>query len=216
MKYPERIQKAIQRAEIHLAQGQADAALLDMEAATKKYPKGFHPWSLLGRAKSLLGDQAGAELAHRNALRILPNDAASWFNLGVTFSSREMYAEAAPCYEKALRNAKTSYFLDAACNLGICELRLKRYVEAQATFREILRFGGNPRVLAMLGLALHGARDFPNAIEVLEKAAALGMDGNLELQRTLESAYLETGDADRATTCRQRAQALEGAASTTP
>jgi len=212
MKVPQRVQRALQRAEAHLKLGAPAAALPDIEHALQKCPDAFVAWSMLGRAKSLLGDQPGAEAAYQRALTIEGADPATWFNLGVTYSARAMYAEAIPCYLKALARRRTGFDVEAAQNLGSCYLKLDRFDAARDVYLGLLTLSENANLRSLLGMAYLGLGDHASALQAFERSVALGMRPNHTLLASLAACHGALGDEERAEQYRREADALLPAA----
>lgn len=173
--YPERVVKALQRARAHIRAGNPELALPDLEKSVQKSPKGFDAWFLLGQAQCLLNLHAQAETSFTKATVYQPQNPEVWFNLGISYSAREMFSQALPCYKKSILHA-SGIHVEAYHNLGSCLLSLQQHAEAAEVFRGLLRLHESADLQALLGLAQQGLEDYRAAIAAYDFAQKLGMD----------------------------------------
>jgi predicted O-linked N-acetylglucosamine transferase (SPINDLY family) len=96
-------------------------------------------------------DWAGAAVSYRRALDADPESAATWFALGCAETSRVEYAEAVPCFERALEIRPEWW--KARHNLGRALFELGRVEEAAACLR-ICIARGTPEDAALSRLTL--------------------------------------------------------------
>ena len=77
----------------------------------------------------------------RGVPKVKRDQALKHYRAGNEHFSRSLYAQALPDYEKAVALWSHPAFL---YNLGVCQLHLKRPLEAQKSFTRALRFGPKP------------------------------------------------------------------------
>ncbi len=111
--------------------------------------------------------------------------------------------------EESVRKKEKGILLEASLLIGKYSMEMGRYEEAVAVFRDLSRdFQGNGLLHFFLGEALFFTRDFPGALEELEKAHRFSLDaglfpinlGRLDYFRhyRLGQCYLEVGQIERA------------------
>ena len=100
MAYPERVLKAIQRAQAAVRNEAPDLALQELQKAVAKYPKATHAWSLMGQCLVLLEDHAGAERALTKAVALDARHPEGWFLLGVSLGYQGRHREALDAYTR--------------------------------------------------------------------------------------------------------------------
>ena len=174
--YPERILKALQRAQACIRAGNPSAALEDLEKVVSKCPKGFDGWLSLGQAKGLLDDHAGAEQCFRKAAAILPKNPDGWNNLGMSLYRRGMFAQACAAYEKAV-SVSASAYPDTVYNLASCHLQLDHYDTAAQLFESLLATTDNSDVWALLGMCYQGSGQPQKALDAYRHALERGGGG---------------------------------------
>jgi len=194
--YPERVLKALQRAKANINAGDATSAVEDLEKVVQKVPKAFDGWFLMGQAKGMLGDHAGAEICFKQAAVLQPKNPAAWSNLGMSCSIRGMFAEALKAYTRSL-SVSPSPHPDTLHNVGSCYIQLDRYDEAIAVFRELLRVKDNSDVWALLGIAYQGIDRYQDALNAYLKARERG-GGGYTLNLNIGTCYDTLGDYESA------------------
>ncbi len=181
--YPERIQKALDRARGHIQRNEPQNAIPDLEKVVAKLPKSADGWFLLGEVKGMLGEHREAEGHLRKALSLMPKNVNIQFSLAQTLTKRERFAEAIPLYSKAILSTHTPP-ASAIHNLGSCHLQLGQYEDAVGVFTALLRHVDTADIRALLGMAYQGLNDYGRALEEYEKAASNGLSGyTLSLNR---------------------------------
>lgn len=173
---PGPVLKQLRHAHGLLERGDARGALKDLEEATRRAPKVFEGWFLLGQARGMLGDHAAASRAFSEATRCRPEHGEAWFNLGLSHALKGRHDEALPCFRTAMERARPSFHFPAAYNRAASALRLDRFDEAARVIWDALHVQETAELWSMLGVALQGANDYPGALEAYEKAHAMGVD----------------------------------------
>lgn len=72
----------------------------------------------------------------QEAVRLIPDSAAAWTNLGIAYSSKDQDAKAEECLKRAIQ--VDSKWTDARANLGALYLKMKRNKEAEKQLKEAL------------------------------------------------------------------------------
>lgn len=194
--YPERVLKALQRAKANIVSDAPAAAISDLQKVIAKNPKIWDAWSLLGQAKGMLGDHAGAEVCIKQACLLNPRDATLWGNLGISFSIRGLFRDALNAY---LRSASlsTSVHPDTLHNIGSCYIQLDQYEEAVRVFSELVQVKDNKDTWALLGMAYQGLDRYQEALIAYQKSSARG-GGGYTLNLNLGTVYDTLNDYELA------------------
>lgn len=174
--YPEKILKALHRAQANMQMGNPAAALPDLEKVVAKCPKEFDGWFLLGQAKGMLNDHAGAELGFRKATAIQPKNPDAWNNLGMALASQGKHEQACAAYEKAVA-ASSSAHPDMVYNLASCHFQLDRYDEAARLLESLLPVRNSSDVWMLLAMCYQGSSQHPKAVDAYREAIARGAGG---------------------------------------
>ena len=174
--YPEKILKALQRAQANIHSGNPAAALDDLAKAVQKFPKGFDCWMLLGQAKGMLNDQASAEACFKKATETLPGNPDAWYNLGISFAMRGMYEQALPAYSRAVSVAASPH-PDMLLDLGSCFLQLNQYEEAIRVLTRAVPLKDTNEVWELLGMSYQGLDRYKEALSAYLKAVERGGSG---------------------------------------
>ena len=185
--YPDKILKALQRAQANIHSGNPAAALDDLAKAVQKFPKGFDCWMLLGQAKGMLNDQASAEACFKKATEILPGNPDAWYNLGISFAIRGMYEQALPAYSRAVSVAASPH-PDMLLDLGSCFLRLNQYEEAIRVLTRAAPLKDTNEVWEFLGMSYQGLDRYKEALSAYLKAVERG-GGGYTLNLNLGTCY---------------------------
>lgn len=194
--YPERVMKALQRARANIQAGNGAAAIDDLEKAVQKAPKAYDAWLLLGQARGLLDDQAGAEACFRKATALQPRNPDGWSNLGISYSIRGLYEPALAAYARALAVAAHPH-PDIVHNLGACYLQLDRYDEAVQVFKDLVLMKDSSDVWALLGMSYQGLDRYPEALAAYLKACDKG-GGGYTLNLNIGTCYGVLDDQENA------------------
>lgn len=174
--YPEKILKALQRAQSNIRAGNPAGALQDLEKVVSKCPKGFDGWLSFGQAKGSLNDHAGAEQCFRKAAAIQPKNPDAWNNLGLSLYSRSMFAEACAAYKKAVALSASAY-PDMVYNLASCHLQLDHYDTAARMFESLLAVKNNSDIWALLGMSYQGLGQHQQALDAYRRSLERGGGG---------------------------------------
>lgn len=205
--YPERVMKALQRAQANLNAGNPSAAMADLEKAVQKYPKGYDCWLLYGQAKGGVGDHEAAERCFRKAIALQPKNIDGWNNLGISLSSRQMYQPAADAYLKAVDLDPLAH-PDIYHNLGSCLLELEQYEDAARVFEATSMRKDSSDIWALLAIAYQGLMRYEQARDAYLKALARGGNG-YTVNLNLGTCYSVLNDCENAALYAQRALAIK-------
>lgn len=199
--YPEKILKALQRAQANIRAGNPSAALPDLEKVVSKCPKGFDGWLSLGQAKGSLNDHVGAEQCFRKATALQPKNPDAWNNLGLSLYSRGMYEQACAAYEKAVSLSASAY-PDMVYNLASCHLQLDRYEAAARIFESLLAAKDNSDIWALLGMSYQGLVQPQKALDAYRRSVERG-GGGYTLNLNLGTCHYALNDFENAVKCAQ-------------
>jgi tetratricopeptide (TPR) repeat protein len=138
------------------------------------------------------GNNAGAEDAWRNVLKVHPADAEACAHVGLLEARQEHYAEAVPFYRKAL--ALNPAMPGLRLNLGLSLFKSGALKPAIQTFLPLLKNAppSSPeelRLATLIGLAHYGLGEYATAVPYLKRAAA-GDPQNLPFRLTLAQSCL--------------------------
>ena len=130
----------------------------------------------IGRRSHRAGDLNRAEELYRQAIETDPQQAESWFLLGMVCEAQGRVGEALTHYERAV-DLRPGYPA-ALHQLGLMLAALGRHAEAVVRFRDALRREtDSARVYNSLGLSLSALQHFEEAIQCYRNAAHLRPDG---------------------------------------
>jgi len=223
-------------AQADFAAGDYAAAVTELEALLADEPDLARAHSLLGDARSALGNLVGAFEAYAEAARLDPADAAASraaarAAMGIANTLAESsdrglwYGWAA---EYAERAAASSGLAEDAVVAGDALLGAGERARAREWLERAVAGGGGPLADYLLGRVLADADELERAVEAFSRAFAVAEDGALrravgyslvqvhERARNFpaaEQVAVGLGDADRASQVRALAGALEAASS---
>jgi Flp pilus assembly protein TadD len=153
----------------------------------------------LGNRRMAAGDNAGAEACFREAIRLEPELAEAWCNLGLVLAAKNTLDEAEACYQRAIRLGPD--YAEIHVNLGILLARRKRFDEAEKSYRQAIAL--NPQSLAAwsnLGVLYACCKREPEAEQCYRHAMEL--DGQYRLARfNLSYLLLRQGRFDEGWAC---------------
>ena len=120
-----------------------------------------------GQQELQAGHLAAAEAAFREVLRLDPNSAAAYANLGVVYMRMERYDVAVESLQKAAQLAPAISGIQL--NLGLAFLRQSRYEKAIPHFRRALELDPQQtQARYLLGLSQYMTDDYEGAVTTLE------------------------------------------------
>ena len=137
---------------IYFGEQRFDQAAASFQLAGELAENYHLAWHMAGVSRNQAGDYAGAIEMYRNAVRVDPQSAVTWCNLGSAEFNRHNFPEAETAFETAIEidpSFALSYF-----NLAILQKRLGRSRDAEAT-HQILA-GRDPAWAERLRSALDG------------------------------------------------------------
>jgi len=122
---------------VWLAQNKLEAAKAEFTACTLRRPNGVEGFLKLGSVELRLREPSAAEKTFSDALRLSPHDPEAWNGLGLARLPRGRAAEAAQCFEAALKQQPD--YRPALLNLAIVSQEyLKDRQLALTTYRQYL------------------------------------------------------------------------------
>lgn len=184
---PEDPQAILDRASRAFSEGRYADAAADFRTLTASHPDVGGLYINLGAALRAAGDKTGAEKALREAVRLLPESAAAWFNLANLFSTNKNNEDAIAAYEKADKlQPNTPEILN---NLGVQLYESGRIEDALNKYDDAL--AADPRfadALTNRGNALQRMCRMAEAEKAID--AALSMNPDHPVYRLNKSSYL--------------------------
>jgi tetratricopeptide (TPR) repeat protein len=192
---------------VHSNLGQIFSALGRLDDAERAFRKAISldpdfdvAYSNLGNVLRDLDRLPEAEAAHRRAIALNPALPEAFSNLGVTLAALAKLDEAEKAYRSAIELKPD--FASAYSNLSLLLGELGQLVEArQAARRAVHLAPRNTRFLRNLGWLRKFEAGDPYLLrmeKLVEDAASLSVDSNIELHFTLAKAYEDTGQGERA------------------
>lgn len=163
------------RAELLLATGRPQQAVLDLEPLARLAPKVARYASLLGTALFQVGDARGAVEPLQHAEQLDANDAATLRALGRALNEVERYAEARPRLALSLELAPDDAAAVAALAESEAGLGNDAQAEAQAQ-RALARDGQSATANLVVGILRMKQERYKEAREALERALAAEPD----------------------------------------
>jgi protein O-GlcNAc transferase len=129
----------------------------------------------LGNAFKARYELENAEKHYRHAIRLQPDYAPPYYNLGLTLGEQNRFQEAVACYQQALEFNPN--YVEAHSNLGDMFKEQHRLAEAEACYRTALRI--NPNYMEAhnnLGILLKDQGRFSEAEQFYRAAISLQPD----------------------------------------
>lgn len=185
-----------------LEQGQLEAACEGARALTKRFPKHFFGFNLLGTALSGLGRSAEAIEAYQRAVKLEPRMADLHFNLGFALAAANRLEPASASYRKALQINPT--FFEAWGNLGTLAQRRGHLDEAITAYRKALAIHEDAQGLFNIATALRDSGRLEEAVSAYTRSLALGPD-NPNTHNNLGETLRDQGRMDAAVEAYQAA-----------
>ncbi len=156
--------------------GQFEVAVERFKSALQKGVR-RHPQArvqtMLGNAYNELGRLEESIAAHKEALRLDPQDHKAWNNLGVSYRLQGEFAEAAKCYEKALE--LNPDYAEGLCSHGVLLFLSDQPDKAIVSLEKAIKIDPSLAVASgNLALAYASVGRFDDADRQLKRAATLG------------------------------------------
>jgi type IV pilus assembly protein PilF len=136
----------------YLQEGNYETALSKTRKAVAIDPNYASAYNVLGVIYNRLGQNHTAEENFKKAVSLDPNDSGILNNYGQFLCQKDRFAEAQTLFQKALANPLYATPEVAHANAGVCALRARDLVKAEAHLRSAL--AANPRMpTALLDMA---------------------------------------------------------------
>lgn len=148
-----------------------DAAIFYQQALSLSHNKDAEIHTNLANALRDKGDNAGAIDHYRQSIKLQPDYAPAYNNLGLTLLSLHREQEAAVEVTKAVK-LKPNY-AEAYYNLGLIRKALNQAAEAKAAFTESLKYETNPTYAEATRKIVRDLSISPGAEEHLNRGYAL-------------------------------------------
>ena len=98
-------------------QGKSSLVLEKVESLTKKYPKSFVIWNILGVTSSVLGKKDIAVNSYKKCISANPNYPDAYSNMGLALHDQSKFDEAIEVYKKAI--SLNPNYVEAYSNMGV-------------------------------------------------------------------------------------------------
>ena len=146
--------------------------------------------------KLLQGDASGAARGFEKLVKVIPDSAVAWYNLGLSRQHLERHAKAAEAYRRVLR-LKPDH-ADAVVGLGLSQKELQQTDAAMQSVRTALALApAHPRALNLAGTLYAARNEHDAALDAFQRALAAQPD-NEDARYNLASAMLQRGDSEAA------------------
>jgi len=170
-----KIEIEIQELILFFQQGKIVNAFDLARSLSRKYPNIHVVFEILGLAAAQLKKYEIAEKSFQKLIRLKPDYAQGYYNLGNVLLSIGKVENAATAYSQAI--GKMPGFLDAYLNLGICLTRQEKFDQAIETYRKAAKVApDNPRPVLENGNMLIKQNKYAEALLCFDKALELKPD----------------------------------------
>ena len=171
-------------AEIHLAEGSADLALEQAQAAIQLNPRNVQAAIISGDAYLRKGDFTRIKQVFEAVGQTLPKEAVGPYRLGLVARAEKNDAKALAYFEDALTRKPTA--IDALAQIAMIKIAQGKTNEArERVSKQLEAFPNDPQLYNLLGQLWMKAEDPGQAETAFKKA--------LELDNSLLSAYINLG-----------------------
>jgi tetratricopeptide (TPR) repeat protein len=153
-------------------QGDLSVVVDKAQVLTEQYPKAFIVWNILGLATSQIGMLDEAIRAYNQAIKLKPDYADAYINMGVILKAQGKLAQAIEAYKKSITIDPN--YVEAFINMGNAlqdQGKLDKAIEAYN--KAILLKPDYADAYINMGLILHDQGKFDEAIEAYNKALTL-------------------------------------------
>lgn len=149
-----------------------------------------------GVALQQQGDLEGARRAYEQSLQLAPHQVDALANLGLVYLHLGYHEEAIDSFRKAL--VLQPQLTHVRLFLGLARFRFGQFEAAERELAVVLKAQPNhPQALHLAGLCLLKLDQLPEGIAALE-AALQANPGNLDAAYTLATAYVGSGEIEKA------------------
>lgn len=128
-----------------------------------------------------------AEKAYKQAIKLYPEYALAWNNLGTIYSEMDMLNDALICYKRAAKHDKK--YVDALWNLANCLYMLREFDESLVTCKNLLTSDKKSNAYYLMGLISRERKDYGESIKLFQQAIELSTtrydEAEFELATTL-------------------------------
>jgi tetratricopeptide (TPR) repeat protein len=194
---------------MHLRRGEVDDGVADLRAAAEDHPEDADVRNSLAVALERLDRRSEAEAVYREALRLAPDHAKAWLNLGDLQRRQRRLVEAGEAVRQALAvdpRPVTQY--KGRVDLAQILLQAGHPEEAMATLREALQIRDGHDLRYALAGACHQLERFDEELGHLEQAVQLD-PSFAPAWRNLGSSHLKRGNLAAAERALMQAVTLE-------
>ena len=142
------------------------------------------------------GDPARAQRGFEKLAAALPDSAAVWYNLALSYQHLQQHRKAADAYRTVVRLDAAN--VDALINLGLAQKHLDQPDQAlQSADRALQLAPDHPRALNLAGTLYAEKKQTEQARAALERALAVDA-GNADARYNLANLLLQSGDTEAA------------------
>ena len=199
---------------IHLRRGEVQHGVADLRAAAKDHPKDAEVRNSLAVALERLRRSSEAEAMYREAVRLAPDHAKAWLNLGDLLRRQRLLPEAAEATRRAL-SIDPRPVTQQKGRVGLAQVMLEggRPQQALAILREALKIRDGGDLRYALASACYLTERFDEELVHLEQAVHLA-PSFAPAWRNLGFVYLRQGDLVEAEAALKRVASLDPASPT--
>lgn len=194
---------------MHLRRGEVDLGVTDLRTAAKDHPLDAEVRNSLAVALERLQRPSEAEALYREALRLAPDHAKAWLNLGDLLRRQRRLPEAAKATRQALdADPRPGTQHKGRVDLGQVMLEAGRPEAAVGTLVKALEIRDGPNLRYALASACHQLERFDEEVAHLERAVRLN-PSFAAAWRNLGAIYVSRGELTAAERALERAVALD-------
>lgn len=168
---PDSFETRLALAEMTLATGRPNDALVELRSLGDRRPESAEPWLAAAQALFALGDYDGAEHACSQAIQRRGDDWRGHNRLGYVRFQRGNYPEALAAWRRVIELVPDS--LRGRMNVAVALLRLNRFDEALVESQYVVSRQPNAEAYWNVGTILYFLGRDDEAIDALERAVAM-------------------------------------------
>jgi Flp pilus assembly protein TadD len=206
---PDSVPVLLVLASVEQAQGKPELALEQLRRAAELEPDSSEVWRHMGTALDGTGRQEEAVAALRKAIQLAPDYFRPHRDLGTFFGRKARFTEAIEEYRTVTQLAPE--LPEGYSDLGGVLLAAEREDEAEVALRQSLKLRETRPALNNLGVLLRYQHRDADAIPVMKRALADGLD-DTTIRLNVANALRRTGNTAEARENYQRANDLARAA----
>jgi len=183
-------------AQLYLAEGSADLAIEQAQAAMQLNPRNVQAALIAGDAYLKKGDIAKSKQVFEAIAQALPNEPIALYRLGLVAQAEKNYPKALAYFEEALKKKPSA--IEPISQIAMIKVAQGKASEARERVTKQLEASpNNPQLYNLLGLLWANANEMGPAEEAFKKAIDLD-PSQLSAYMNLAQLYHKTGKLDQA------------------